>query len=203
MTNYVKIGQLIDRILNGDQLAYEELYKSTHNFMWSVIASKVSTREDIEDILQDVYLKLFTETTLTRLRSPEAFISYAKASCIHAACDFNRKRKTRPAECDLAVLETPWNVEEHCDIRTGDIERHSAYCANDSPEDYIISKILEKELISILDENDKKIYWYVKAGYSYREIGERMGMKQETVKTKYNRAKQKLAVRYQRLMAYP
>lgn len=50
---------LIDRVANGDRKAFSEVYQSTSAKLYGVVLRILKNREHADDVLQDVYIKLW------------------------------------------------------------------------------------------------------------------------------------------------
>jgi RNA polymerase sigma-70 factor (ECF subfamily) len=103
--------RLVDEILTGKKGAVRRFYNL---YKWRVellVRQKVGRQEDIEEIVQDVFLAAVDSLNLYSGRSK--LFSWLCGIVRHEVCDFYRKRKLkRVVFSQLPVLEEIWKGRE-------------------------------------------------------------------------------------------
>src|SRR5690348_6811606 len=86
--------ELIKRAQNGDGAAFNEVVLVYRKRILGTIARLISRPEDVEDIGQEVFLRLYF--SLDQLRTPEVFEPWLYRLTVNAAYDYLRKSRRRP-----------------------------------------------------------------------------------------------------------
>src|SRR5438034_6514504 len=85
--------ELIKRARDGDGAAFNELVRAYRKRILGTIARLISHPEDVEDVGQEVFLRLYF--SLDQLRSAEVFEPWLYRLTSNAAYDYLRKQKRR------------------------------------------------------------------------------------------------------------
>src|SRR6266480_1672043 len=85
--------ELIKRARDGDGAAFNELVRAYRRRILGTIARLISHPEDVEDVGQEVFLRLYF--SLDQLRSAEVFEPWLYRLTANAAYDYLRKRRRR------------------------------------------------------------------------------------------------------------
>ena len=171
VSNETEIAKLIAATAGGDRIAFEALYRSTSSKLLGVVLRIVRSRAEAEEILQEVYLRVWTNAGAF---SPEAGSAFGWLVSIarNRAIDSIRARPTMQRvsaddEGDLiARIADPKDFE--ADIIGRD---ELAHCLGALPEPY-------RELIVLA-------YCH---GASREELAERFDKPVSTIKTWLHRA---------------
>lgn len=83
------------RFVNGDQKAIEKVYLEYKNLMYFVIASYISNKCDVEDILSDSFIKAVDHRL--DIKQPEKLKSFLSTVAKNTALDFLRKQREIPS----------------------------------------------------------------------------------------------------------
>lgn len=83
--------ETVEKAIAGDQQALTELYNNTYNTVYYVVKSIVVNEDTTMDIVQDAYMKAFTN--MDKLKSPEAFVTWLKLIATNVAKDYVKKKK--------------------------------------------------------------------------------------------------------------
>lgn len=154
-----------------DAKAQYKLYKLYGKGMFNVAVRMTNNRGLAEDILQDAFIKAFTE--IHKLKDEKAFGGWLKRIVINRCIDVSRKEKMIFA--DVEALRNQHNEiaeEVDSDIDPG----------------------LVHGLIKKLPDGAREILVLrAMEGYRHAEIGEKLGISESTAKTQFFRAKQLLA----------
>ena len=165
--NEVKLVRLCQK---GDAKAQYKLYKLYVKGMYNVAVRMTNNKELAEDVLQDSFVKAFTE--IKKLKNEKAFGGWLKRIIINRCIDVARKEKML-----FVDMETLKN--EHLEVEEIEV--------GFDPEmiHYLIKKLPDgaREILVLR----------ALEGYKHNEIGEKLGISESTAKTQYFRAKQLLA----------
>jgi RNA polymerase sigma-70 factor, ECF subfamily len=85
--------ELIKRAQNGDDAAFNEVVTAYRRRILGTVSRLISRPEDVEDVAQEVFLRLYF--SLDQLRAPEGFDSWLYRLTVNAALDYLRKRRRR------------------------------------------------------------------------------------------------------------
>ncbi len=156
-------------IASGDREALGRLYGETHAAVYAFALSVVQNREDAEDVLQDVYVRIWKSAPSYRdMGKPLAWIFTIARNL--ALMEIRRKTRVvpvSPGEWEEIFLECP---------------------AVDAEDAQVLSSVM-----GILDEEERQIVLlHAAAGFKHRESAELLGMGLSTVLSKYSRALKKL-----------
>src|SRR6266511_1515615 len=84
---------LIRRAQNGDGAAFNEVVVAYRKRVLGTIARLIARPEDVEDVGQEVFLRLYF--SLDQLRTPEVFEPWLYRLTVNAAYDYLRKQRRR------------------------------------------------------------------------------------------------------------
>ncbi|WP_291574462.1 RNA polymerase sigma factor [Clostridium sp. UBA4548] len=166
---------LVARVLKGERDAFDILIRKYQGIIYNYIFKNTLNKEDTEDIIQEVFIKAYKN--LYRLENKERFYSWLFKIAINTMNTSFKAKKQHNLMEESELMDIKCNV-------------------NDTPEERLQIKEENLELLkrlSVLNEEEKNamILKYVQ-GFSYKEVGEILGIKEETIKTKLHRAKKKL-----------
>ena len=85
--------ELIKRAQKGDGPAFNEVVLAYRKRILGTIARLIARPEDVEDVGQEVFLRLYF--SLDQLRSPEVFEPWLYRLTVNAAYDYLRKQRRR------------------------------------------------------------------------------------------------------------
>ncbi|MBZ5725549.1 MAG: sigma-70 family RNA polymerase sigma factor [Acidobacteriia bacterium] len=186
-------GALVRRAQSGDESAFREIVERYQSKVFSIIHGIVRQRNDVEDIAQQVFAKVFLSLKSFDFRS--SLITWIYKITVNECFDYLRKRKVRKLvyESDLSEDEV-----RRVDNSEPSVDRQLPADAKLASRDYVVkllSKVSEEErMLLMLKEVE---------GYSVEELAIRTGMNENTIKVKLFRARQKLVKAAQRLDRAP
>lgn len=93
-----ELGKCLTRLRDGDTGAFTEIYASLKKPVYTIVYRIVLSREDAEDITQEVFLKLFSSPPDSSVRNPRAWIFRIAHNL---AIDALRTRHTATPEEDV------------------------------------------------------------------------------------------------------
>lgn len=85
--------ELIKRAQVGDSAAFNEIVLAYRKRILGTITRLIARREDVEDVAQEVFLRLFF--SLDQLRAAEVFEPWLYKLTVNAAYDYLRKQRRR------------------------------------------------------------------------------------------------------------
>src|SRR6266498_4658629 len=86
--------ELIKRAQKGDSAAFNEIVLAYRKRILGTITRLIARPEDVEDVAQEVFLRLYY--SLNQLRSAEVFEPWLYRLTVNAAYDYMRRSKRRP-----------------------------------------------------------------------------------------------------------
>ena len=85
--------ELIKRAQAGDSAAFNEIVLAYRKRILGTITRLIARTEDVEDVAQEVFLRLYF--SLDQLRTPEVFEPWLYRLTVNAAYDYLRKQRRR------------------------------------------------------------------------------------------------------------
>ncbi|MGV8135819.1 MAG: RNA polymerase sigma factor [Mangrovibacterium sp.] len=163
--------ELAKSICRGNKDAYEILFKTYYRRLCAYAVSFVSRNEIAEDIVTDVFLKLWEKReslTITGSISSYLFQSVKNSGINYLIREKNRKQMISENEMKLLDLKISYPVsDEH-------------------PYARLIGQELEKKIregIDKLPERSREIFYLSRfEEFSHKEIAEKLGIAENTVK---------------------
>src|ERR1700721_4612501 len=128
-------AQLVEKAKQGDSMAFGSLVEPWRKPLFGYIYRMVTLRQDAEDLLQDVFIRVLED--IRSYRGEARFKSWLFGSATHACLDHLRKRKRWRAEAQLIgekeTTEHPEQVEGLRDLMSSpgfvyEIREHIAFC---------------------------------------------------------------------------
>ena len=170
-------NEIISRVLRGEQSLYADLVKRYQNFVFTITLRYTTSREDAEEIAQDVFVKAYR--SLADFRGESRFSTWLYTIVTTTCITFLRKKKLQVHSLDNEqVFEAADNIDSG--FRANQIEQKS--------------KIqMVNQAIKLLSPDDAKlITLFYKGEQSLEEIGHIMGLEPNTVKVRLHRARHRL-----------
>src|SRR6266852_9039388 len=85
--------ELIERARSGDDNAFNQVLQAYRKRILGTIARLIGKPEDVEDVGQEVFLRLYY--SLDQLRTPEVFEPWLYRLTVNASYDYLRKQRRR------------------------------------------------------------------------------------------------------------
>jgi RNA polymerase sigma-70 factor (ECF subfamily) len=183
--------ELVRLAQQGDEPAFEELVRRHQHRVASLVGGILRRREDVEDVVQQVFLKVFV--SLKRFDQRSAFSTWLYKISVNECWDYLRKKKVRPLvyEADLS--------EEQVSRLDGIV---SASRPVEGPSERAEIKQLLDWMLEKLPENDRELLLLKEVeGFSVQELAEILDLNVNTVKVRLFRARGRLMDVYRRRMA--
>jgi RNA polymerase sigma-70 factor (ECF subfamily) len=182
----------IRRAQQGDVSAFEELVRVHQKRVLGIVAGILRWSEDIEDISQQVFLKVFL--ALRRFDGRSSFGTWLYKIAVNETYDYLRKKKARKLvyEADLS---------EDQEERLGQTPpQEPTRAALDRAE---ARQAVERILAELAPEERLMIVLKEVEGYSVEEISQALNMNPNTVKVRMFRARRRLSELYRRRYGQP
>ena len=169
--------EIISRVLKGEQQAYAELVKRYQNYVFTLTLRFIKSREDAEEVSQDIFVKAYR--SLADFRGESKFSTWLYTIVNTTCITFLRKKRLDVQSLDNEkVFETVENQDSG--FNANQVERKSR--AN-----------MVNRSISMLNYDDSEILTlFYKAEQSLEEISQILGLEPNTVKVRLHRARQRL-----------
>ena len=186
-------GALVQRAQAGDEAAFREIVEKYQSKVFSIIHGIVRQRNDVEDIAQQVFAKIYVSVRNFDFRS--SLITWIYKITVNECFDYLRKRKVRKLVYESDLSEDEVRRVENTEPS---INRQPATDATLASRDYIL------KLLSRVSEEERMLLMLKEVeGYSVEELARMTGMNENTIKVKLFRARQKLVKAAQRLDRAP
>ena len=164
---------LSERCRRAERLAFKELYDSYAGRLLSLCSRYVGTRAAAEDILQDSFIKIIQSFGSFRYRGPGSLYAWMSRITVNRALDA---------------------VKKDCRIKTVPIDGRET---DVGIEDNDIGAVPQEELLKMIRElppGYRTVFnMYALDGYSHKEIGRALGIKERSSSSQYLRARALLA----------
>ena len=174
---------LIERILNGDALAFEQLVGRYEQKVFNIAFRMSGDREDALDLSQESFIRAYR--ALNRFEGQSAFSTWLFRIVTNTCIDALRKRKRQP----VVVLSTDSSIETD----DGEYQIEFPAPSDQNPEELVLGTELREQLqyaLSRLSEEHRlALVLRDVEGYTYEEIAEILEINIGTVKSRINRAR--------------
>ncbi|MEY5042478.1 MAG: hypothetical protein RLZZ414_2042 [Bacteroidota bacterium] len=156
--------ELVNRYINGDEIALEKLIYRHKDKVYSFILSKVKDVELAEDFFQDTFIKVIKTLKLGNYNEEGKFLPWVMRIAHNLVIDYFRKNNR------FKKVNPKGKNDEDLDIFDTIASDYKNYLENDES---INNKILVKKLIDLLPDEQKEViklrHYY---DMSFKEIAE-------------------------------
>src|SRR3982751_5429215 len=186
-------GSLVQRAQAGEELGVREIVEGYQSKVFSIIHGIVRQRNDVEDIAQQVFAKVYLSLKSFDFRS--SLITWIYKITVNECFDYLRKRKVRKL-----VYESDMSEDEVRRVENSEpsIDRQVPMDESLASRDYAV-----KLLTRVSEEERMLLVMKEVEGFSVEELAQKTGMNENTIKVKLFRARQKLVKAAQRLDRAP
>lgn len=172
---------IIERCLNGDQAAWEQLVKTHTRRVYSFCFRFTGSESEAQDLTQEAFLRVFR--TLKSFRAGEgSFATWLARVVRNLLIDHYRRTKldrvSEPLEGQLATLEQ---------------RGHFSYRADYTLSGREASELLQLALTKLSPELREAVILRDLQGMEYRQIASILRVPEGTVKSRLNRGRAELA----------
>ena len=166
---------LIEKVKNGDELAFEEIYNRCYGHITFVCSKLCNNKQNVEEIVQDTML--VASRKIHELRG-DTFMAYLRKVATHG-CFLKHKQNSRRPEYVPYTDEAMENIPE--------------LDSDFLPEEYLQKKETQEMLLRAINKLPQKqrkiIYMYFYAGINTNEIATLLDMQSATVRKILQRSK--------------
>jgi RNA polymerase sigma-70 factor (ECF subfamily) len=174
-------AKLIERARDGDDLAFNEIVLASRKRVLGTIARLIGRREDVEDVGQQVFLRLYL--SLDQLRTPEVFDPWLYRLTVNAAYDYLRRQRRRS---ELRMADLPEQVVTLADAAAGGAKE------KDEAEKSKIRDLVQG-LLSTVSEADRTLLILKEVeGLSLKELEKVYHVRENALKVRLFRARQRV-----------
>ena len=175
--------EIINRILKGDQSAFALLVERYQNYVFTLVLRFSTSREDAEEIAQDVFVKAYR--SLADFRGDSKFSTWLFTITRTTCLSFLRKKKLDTQSLDNE--RTGLQVEnQESDFKANLVEQKSRHA------------MLNKAIALLSPDDAQVLNLFYKGDQTLEEIGKIMRMDPNTVKVKLHRARHRLKEKMER-----
>jgi RNA polymerase sigma-70 factor (ECF subfamily) len=186
-------GALVRRAQAGDETAFREIVERYQSKVFSIIHGIIRQRNDVEDIAQQVFAKVFFSLRNFDFRS--SLITWIYKITVNECFDYLRKKKVRKLVYESDLSEDEVRRVENTEPP---VDRQVPVDQNLARRDYVT------KLLTRVSEEERTLLMLKEVeGRSVEELAQITGMNENTIKVKLFRARQKLVKAAQRLDRAP
>ncbi|HWR51550.1 MAG TPA: sigma-70 family RNA polymerase sigma factor [Bryobacteraceae bacterium] len=181
---------LIQRARDGDHAAYNQVVQAYRKRILGTIARLIGRLEDVEDVGQEVFLRLFF--SLDQLRTPEVFETWLYRLTVNACYDYLRRQRRRKesrmsdlSEQQVSLADASAGTKQQAETqrRNKVTELVNALLGSVSEQDRLLLKLKEIE------------------GLSLKELEKVYGVNENALKVRLFRARQRVLKAYEAMGA--
>lgn len=166
----------IEKVLHGDVSSYEYLVRKHKNLVFSIIVKILNSREDAEEVAQDVFLKAYQ--SLKSFKKEAKFSTWLYRIAYNSAISKTRKKKIEMTGLDDTMIVNYTTDEIHQGVgHLVEEDRHI---------------MLEKALKRLPEEDNLLISLFYKEDHSIEDISYVTGLSASNVKVKLHRIRKRL-----------
>jgi RNA polymerase sigma-70 factor (ECF subfamily) len=173
--------ELIERARSGDSSAFNGVVTAYRKRIFGTIARLIGRPEDVEDVAQDVFLRLYY--SLDQLRTPEVFEPWLYRLTVNAAYDYLRRARRRHESRLSDLSEQQVMMADAAAGREVDRdERHRTR----------ICELVDELLSGVSNEDAILLKMKEVEGKSLKELEEIYKVKENALKVRLFRARQRV-----------
>ena len=173
--------ELVQRAREGDDAAFNQIVLAYRKRVLGTIARLINRPEDVEDVGQEVFLRLYY--SLEQLRAPEVFEPWLYRLTVNAAYDYLRRQRRRNESRMSDLSEQQVMV---ADALAGGKKRAEEVAQSQVRE-------LVDTLLGQVSEQDRALLLLKEVeGLSLKELEKVYGVKENALKVRLFRARQRV-----------
>ncbi len=171
--------QLVDRVLQGDALAFEQLFNRYRGSIHQLYLQRTAgNADDTDDLLQEAFVKAYLN--LHRYNPAYTFGQWIYTIARNTFIDYVRRRRDDTVSID----------------NTSDTAGYIAAHSTPSPEESLINDQNRRQLESFINKMTPRYRQLIELRFfrefSYEEIAAELSLPMGTVKTQIHRAREQL-----------
>lgn len=180
--------EVIKRAQQGDASAFNELVRVYRKRILGTIYRLTSRSEDVEDVGQDVFVRLYF--SLNQLRSPEVFEPWLYRLTVNAAYDYLRRRRRNPHLRMSDLTPEQLSAADSAAGRTWSLEEN---------EKKSIREMMDLLLDQVSEEDRVLLTLKEVEGLSLKELHEIYGVNENALKVRLFRSRKRVLRAYKEL----
>jgi len=173
--------ELVRRAQHGDSEAFNNIVLAYRKRIMGTIGRLIARTEDVEDVAQEVFLRLYF--SLDQLRAPEVFEPWLYRLTVNAAYDYLRKQRRRP---EFRMSDLSEQQVMMADAAAGGKAEHDRQQRKKLREavDSLLGAVSEADRVLLLMKEVE--------GLSLRELEKIYRVKENALKVRLFRARQRV-----------
>ena len=173
-------GQLIQRVLSGDDTAFAELVKKYQKPVHALVWRKVGDFHVAEEITQDTFLKAYQK--LTTLKEPQSFASWLYVIATRRCIAWLRKKRLW-----MQSLEATNSLQFEKATYSGYVVEENERTTVEAEREVV------KKLLAKLQESERTVMTlHYFGGMTCEEISKFLGVSVGAIKSRLSRARHRL-----------
>ncbi len=186
MSTGLNDNEIISKVLSGDYQAYAGLVNRYQNYVFTLTMRMVKSREDAEEVAQDVFIKAYKY--LADFKGASKFTTWLYTIVHNTSISFLRKKKLDIHSLDNEkVFEAADNKDSG--MRANMVEQKSKLA-------------MVNDAIGLLNPDDAQIITlFYKAEQSLEETAQILGIETNTAKVRLHRARTRLKAKMETYFA--
>jgi len=192
--------EIINKIKSGEINFFKELVLIYKDKSFSLIMKILKNRNESEDCLQEVFMKIFNSIMSGSFEEKSKFSSYVYSIVYNSAVDYYKKNKKKTFNIvSIDVNDSNYKIGDELTVNFNDslVEKELYSSGSEYNPD---QKLTQKEISTIISEYLKNIpehysvilnMFYINE-LSYEEISKILNLPLGTIKNRIFRAKEKL-----------
>lgn len=179
--------EVVERARNGDDSAFNELVRVYRKRILGTISRLIGRPEDVEDVGQEVFLRLYY--SMQQLRTPDMFEPWLYRLTVNSAYDYLRKRKRKKESriSDLSEAQVTRADAEASGLHNHETERKS-----------YIREFVQRLLGNVSEEDRLLLMLKEVEGLSIKELEQIYGVNENALKVRLFRARQRVLKAFDR-----
>lgn len=179
--------ELVRKAQNGEEAGFEELYRASYNYLYAVCFKSGVPDEDIPDVLQESYIKIFKKIDM--LEDPGTFLGWASTIVKNTGRDKGRQRKTYYERNDLMGDSS---TEDEIGMDTMAVDEMDPDYNPGVALDKVATVEIVRSMIAELPDTQRDCIILWCEGRSMSEISKEVGIPVGSVKSSISYAKKKI-----------
>lgn len=173
--------ELLQQAQGGDVGAFNQVVTAYRRRIMGTISRLIGRPEDVEDVAQEVFLRLYF--SLDQLRTPEVFEPWLYRLTVNASYDYLRKSKRRPESRMSDLSEQQVMMADAAAGSKAQMEEGEKHRVRDTVESLLASVSEDDRILLTLKEVE---------GLSLKELEQIYHVNENSLKVRLFRARQRV-----------
>ncbi len=185
-------AEVIERARSGDDAAFNEIVRVYRKRILGTISRLIGRPEDVEDVGQEVFLRLYY--SMEQLRTPDMFEPWLYRLTVNSAYDYLRRQKRRK-ESRMSDLSEAQVTHADAEVSTTADREETRKSSIREFTQRLLGNVSEQDrLLLLLKEVE---------GLSIRDLEKIYGIQENAVKVRLFRARQRVLKAFEKLGGDP